>query len=152
LATLAARRCRHRHRQHVKASPDAVSTDATPLAPSAAPCASPPPNPAPPPARPISPQPELPRPERLLPESSLPISSPVLSPPAAKRTRKAVKRCCKAKLLRGGGEEEDLRLSPLSCMSALHAPLLLPPTPPPVHSPTRLLPLHCGPLHSDRLY
>ncbi len=46
-------------------------------------------------------------------------SSPA-SPPPAKCMCKAAKRRCEVELLRGEGEDGDLQLSPLSCLSHLH--------------------------------
>jgi hypothetical protein len=56
------------------------------------------------------------------------------SPPPAKRTRKAARRRCEAELLRDGGEEGDLLLSPLMRPSPALMPWL--PTPPPAPIPT----------------
>ncbi len=75
----------------------------------------------------LLPRPEHSLPEYWLPESSLPVSSPVLSPLPVKRTRKAVKQR-HAKLLWGGGKEEDLHRSPLTSTSPLSVPLLPLPT------------------------
>jgi hypothetical protein len=63
-----------------------------------------------------------------------PGSSPNPSPPPAKRTRKAARRRCEAELLRDGGEEGDILLSPLTRPFPALTPQ--PPTPPPAPTPT----------------
>jgi hypothetical protein len=62
---------------------------------------------APPLTRPEPPPPEPPTP-------SPPMSPPAPWPPLAKRTRKATKRCCEVKLLRGVGVEDNFCVPPSS--------------------------------------
>jgi hypothetical protein len=78
-------------------------------------------------------------PEYLQPKH-LPDSSPNPLPLPDKRTRKAVRRRCKAELLRDGGEEEALFLSPLNTTPPSQALTPQPPTPPPASSLTPLSP------------
>jgi hypothetical protein len=112
------------------------------LAPSsAAPSKPPPPRakspsllPKPSQSKPPVPKHSLPRPS--LPEPSLPSSLPVPLPVPAMRTRKAVKRGCKAELLKDLGEGEDLLLSPLNSTPPSPALSPQPPYPPPAPSPT----------------
>jgi hypothetical protein len=85
--------------------------------------------------------PEQPPPMPLRPEHSPDFSSnPSPSPPPAKQTRKAARRQCRAKLLRDGGEEEALVLSPLNTTPPSPALTTRPPSPPPSPSPTSLSP------------
>jgi hypothetical protein len=106
IAQVAPRRRRRRHRRRRNPTVGDVAKQLSVATPAHA---------APPVSEPSPPEPSWPEhspPEHPPPESSLPRHSPIPSPLPAKRTRKAVKRRCKAELLRGGGEWDTLLLSP----------------------------------------
>jgi hypothetical protein len=129
-APRARRHCRRRRRRPVSTRTDEVCT----LAPSsAAPRVHMPTRAKSPTSPPKTAGPEHPMHEPTQPDHS-PGSSPNSSPPPAKRTRKAARKRCEAELLRDGGEEGDLLLSPLMRPSPALTPG--PPTPPPAPTPT----------------